>query len=374
MAQDHFMTRALELARRAPSTSPNPRVGAVLVRDGRVLGEGWHQGPGEPHAEIVALQGADARGATLYVTLEPCIHHGRTPPCAPEVVAAGVSRVEVAMEDPDPQVAGRGIGYLAANGVDVAVGAGELEARRLTDAYAWHRTTGRPLVTVKLALTLDGRLAAADGTSQWITGPSTRRLVHEKRARADAVMVGAGTVLADDPRLTARGVQVARQPLRVLVDAVGRIPPDARALAGRGDVVVATTARASHDVQTAWKEAGAELLVLPEVAGRVDLRELMGMLGRRGVLAVQCEGGAALAGALVREGLADRLDLNYVPLLVGGGHSLDDLGVSSLADASRWVTRSTTTSGDDILVELESPALAALLGPRTGRRDVHRHS
>ncbi|HYP22907.1 MAG TPA: bifunctional diaminohydroxyphosphoribosylaminopyrimidine deaminase/5-amino-6-(5-phosphoribosylamino)uracil reductase RibD, partial [Actinomycetota bacterium] len=298
---ERYMARALELASTPAFASPNPRVGAVVVRDGAVLGEGAHEGPGTPHAEALALSGIDARGATVYVSLEPCNHHGRMPPCAPALAEAGVARVVAAMEDPDPRVAGSGFEVLRAAGIDVEVGLLRDRAERLNRAYLHHRRTGRAFVSLKLALTLDGRMTAADGSSQWITGPEARRIVHARRVECDAVMVGAGTVLADDPQLTARDVPAPRQPLRVIVDAAGRVPASAAAL-GDGSVV-ATTAAAPHETQIAWKETGAEVLVLPEESGGVDLGALLDALGSRNVVEVLCEGGPRLASSLVRDDL-----------------------------------------------------------------------
>ena len=361
MNDEIFMARALELARSAAFTSPNPRVGAVVVRGGAVVGEGHHEGAGRPHAERVALEGLDAGQATMYVTLEPCSHHGRTAPCAPELVAAGLARVVVAMTDPDERVAGRGIAQVRAAGIEVTTGVLEAEARALNAPYLWHRTTGRPLVTVKLALTLDGRLGASDGSSQWITGPEARAAVHRRRARVDAVLVGAGTVLADDPSLTARDVGASRQPVRIVADSRGVVPPDAKALAGPGRAVVATTARCAHDTQTAYKESGAEVVVLEETASGIDLFALLDNLGRRGFLEVYCEGGASLAAALLRAGLVQRLELYYGALVTGGGPGLHDLGVTTLGAASRWTLREAGRLGNDLFARLDSPELATLL-------------
>jgi diaminohydroxyphosphoribosylaminopyrimidine deaminase/5-amino-6-(5-phosphoribosylamino)uracil reductase len=330
--------------------SPNPRVGAVVVRGGAVIGEGAHEGPDTPHAEAAALRDVDARGATVYVTLEPCNHHGRTPPCAPALVAAGVARVVAALEDPDPRVGGAGFDALRAAGVDVEVGLLRAEAERLNRAYIHHRTTGRTYVSLKLALTLDGRMTAGDGSSRWITGRDARRIVHLRRLECDAVMVGAGTVLADDPRLTVRDVPAPRQPLRVVVDARGRVPR-AAAVLGEGSLV-ASTATAPHDAQIAWKEAGAEVLVLPEGGAGVDLDALLRALGARGVVEVLCEGGPRLASSLIRADLVDRLELHYGPVLTGGGRSLHDLGVTSMAGALRFEIEDSARAGDDLLVTL----------------------
>ncbi len=350
---ERFMARAIQLARSAPFSAPNPRVGAVLVRDGRVISEGLHRGPGTPHAEVAALEGADAAGATLYVNLEPCNHDGLTPPCAPALVATGVSRVVAASRDPDRRVDGTGFSYLRDHGLDVTVGVMAKEAGAVNPSYFHQRRTGRPLVTLKLALTLDGRLGAPDGTSQWITGTEARRVVHTRRHEVDAVMVGARTVLADDPLLTVREIPAARQPLRIVVDASGRVPPTARVFEA-GEVVVATTRRAAHEQQIAWKEAGAEVMVLPESSAGVDLDVLLDQLGARRLLEVYCEGGGVLASSLLRADAVDRLELYYGGVVTGaGGPGIRDVGVGSMDEAPRFGLLSVNQLGDDILAIFE---------------------
>jgi diaminohydroxyphosphoribosylaminopyrimidine deaminase/5-amino-6-(5-phosphoribosylamino)uracil reductase len=350
---ERYMGRALELARGPAFASPNPRVGAVVVGDGQVLGEGAHHGPGTPHAEAAAIAGIDARGATVYLTLEPCNHHGRTPPCAPALVGAGVARVVAAMDDPDPRVGGRGLGVLRAAGVEVTVGVLREEAERLNRAYLHHRRTGRAFVSLKLALTLDGRATAPDGSSRWITGPEARRIVHARRLESDAVLVGAGTVLADDPRLTVRDVAAPRQPVRVVVDARGRVSRDAAVFREPGGAcIVATTASCPHDAQIDWKEAGAEVLVLPEGERGVDLGALVETLGARGMTEVFCEGGPRLASSLIAGDLAGRLELHYGPLLAGGGLTIDDLGIATMSEARRYRVEETRRAGADLLVTL----------------------
>lgn len=348
-SDDTYMARAIELAAAVPFTSPNPRVGCVLVRDGRVLAEGAHLGAGRPHAEAVALAGADARGATLYVNLEPCAHYGRTPPCAPAIAAAGVARVVAAIADPNPLVSGRGFEVLQRAGIEVTVGVGERAARLLNAPYLHHVTTGTSFVSLKLALTLDGRLAAADGSARWITGEKARAQVHRRRLEADAVMVGAGTVLADDPRLTARLAEATRRPARVVVDGRGVVPPEAAVFADDGaEVVVATSAAAPHEAMTAWKQAGAEVVVLPGEAGRVDLAALVRALGARGYVEVLCEGGARLASALLAAGLVGRLELHRGAVLAGGGPALA-LDVGTLAEAPRFALADLRRAGDDVI-------------------------
>jgi diaminohydroxyphosphoribosylaminopyrimidine deaminase/5-amino-6-(5-phosphoribosylamino)uracil reductase len=341
---EEFMTEALELARAHPYTSPNPRVGAVVVKDGEIIGSGAHVRAGDQHAEAAALAGIDARGATLYVTLEPCNFTGKTPPCAPAVASAGIVRVVAGVEDPDSRVAGRGFSYLRSRKIAVTVGVLEAQAKALNAPYFHHRLTGCPLVTLKLALTLDGRMGASDGTSRWITGPDARRRVHRRRALADAV--------ADDPRLTARKVRSPRQPLRVVVDSSGRVPSTARAL-GDG-ALIATTPAAPHEVQIAWKESGAEVVVLPESKDGVDLEALLELLGDKGCLDLYCEGGAILATSLLGGGLVDRLELHYAPKLTGrGGPDIGDIGVATMAGAGVWRIAAIKRAGEDVVIELD---------------------
>jgi diaminohydroxyphosphoribosylaminopyrimidine deaminase/5-amino-6-(5-phosphoribosylamino)uracil reductase len=348
------MREALALARAPAFTSPNPRVGAVVVRDGRVVGRGAYEGPGTPHAETVALEGIDATGSTMFVTLEPCNFYGRTPPCAPAVIGAGVHRVVVAMEDPDERVGGAGLAELRSAGVEVAVGVLEAAARRLNRAFIHQRSTGLPFVVLKLALTLDGRLAASDGSSRWITSSKTRLLVHEERARSDAIMVGAGTVKADDPSLSVQ-IEAAHQPLRVVVDSRGRIPSSAAVFSSEGgDVIVATTDASNHEVQTSWKEKGAEVLVVGRSPEGTNLSELLIRLGERGCLQVYCEGGPELATSLLKHRLVDRLDLHYGPKMVGAeGRALGDLGVGNIADARLWKMQALQQVDDDVLITVE---------------------
>ena len=314
------MVRALELARRGlHSTDPNPRVGCVLARGARIVGEGWHRYAGEPHAEIHALAaaGAEAAGATAYVTLEPCRHTGRTGPCTRALVEARVARVVAAMRDPDPRVAGRGLAELAAVGVEVEVGLLEAQARELNRGFVSRFERGRPWVRCKLAATLDGRTATAAGESRWITGEAARADVHRLRARAGAVLTGIGTLLADDPRLDARvdGPGCLAHPMRVIVDSRLRTPPAARVFSAPGRVLVAT----SGDMRppAALVDAGAEILALADDAGRVDLDALMTELAERGVNEVHTECGPVLSGALLQAGLVDEVVVYLAPALLG---------------------------------------------------------
>jgi diaminohydroxyphosphoribosylaminopyrimidine deaminase/5-amino-6-(5-phosphoribosylamino)uracil reductase len=352
-----WMARAVALAEGGRgATSPNPLVGAVLVRDGRVVGEGFHQAAGRAHAEVVALTaaGAEAAGATCYVSLEPCAHQGRTPPCADALVAAGVARVVAAMSDPDPRVDGAGLTRLRAAGVAVELGVGAELAAEQNAAYLTHRRLGRPRVTLKAAASLDGKVAAPDGTSQWITGPAARADGHRLRAEADAVAVGAGTALADDPRLTVRlPGHAGRQPLRVLVDAGGRVGADGHLLDGEAETLVATTAAAPATAVDAWKAAGAEILVCESAPAGVNLEHLATELGARGVLELLVEGGPRLQASLWAAGLADRLVWYLAPLAMGGDTApglLGGAGAATLAAARRLRLASVDRLGDDLRV------------------------
>lgn len=347
-----YMSRALELARSVSFTSPNPRVGAVLVRDGVVISEGAHRGAGTPHAEVVALDGVDATGATLFVNLEPCTHHGRTPPCAPALAEAGVARVVAAVADPDERVSGSGFDLLRGRDVEVTVGVLGDEAEWLNAPFLHHRRTGRSYVTLKLALTLDGRLGAPDGTSRWITSPPTRDYVHQRRREVDAIMVGSGTISVDDPSLTARGVEADRQPAVVIVDGSGSVAPTAAVFGEHHEVIVATDPSVPHERQVGWKESGAEVLVIPsrQPGSGVDLDALIEELGRRGMLEIYCEGGAGVATSLLRADLVDRLEVHHGAVTIGaGGPSIGDLGALSMKGGRRWKLMETKVFDDDVV-------------------------
>jgi len=312
------MAQALRLAEQGLySTSPNPRVGCVVVREGKVVGEGWHQRAGTPHAEVHALQqaGAQARGATVYVTLEPCSHHGRTPPCADALIAAGIARVVAAMRDPNPQVAGRGLAGLQQAGIAIECGLMEEPARELNFGFVSRMTRGRPWVRLKAAASLDGKTALNNGVSKWITGAAARYDVQHWRARSCAILTGVGTVLADDPQMNVRAIETPRQPLRVVVDSQLRTPPGAKILAG-GGVLIASASADQAKIQ-ALRDAGAEVAVLRGSDGRVDLARLMTLLAEREVNELMVEAGATLNGALLAGGLVDELVLYLAPLLLG---------------------------------------------------------
>jgi len=353
------MARALTLAKRGwGRVSPNPMVGAVVVRDGRIVGEGWHDGPGAPHAEVVALEDAGdrARGATIVCTMEPCDHHGRTPPCTEALIDAGIARVVYASPDPNPLVDGRGARRLDEAGVQVEQGLMRTEADRLNAAYLHHVRTGRPLVRWKVASTLDGKVAARDGSSRWITGEDARRDAHAIRAWADAIVIGAGTALADDPSLTVRVDRTrSRPPLRVVVDAAGRVPATGALFDGTVATLVATTERSSPDRRDEWRAAGADVLVLDEEAGRgVDLVHLLDVLGKRDIQGVLLEGGPTLAWGFVNAGLVDDLVLYLAPKLLGGTEApgvLGGDGVASIAEALDLRFDASELIGDDLRLE-----------------------
>ena len=318
-AVDHgMMARALQLAERGLwTTSPNPRVGCVLVRDGEIVGEGWHEKAGEPHAEVHALRAAGdkAKGATAYVTLEPCSHHGRTPPCAEALLAAGVSRVVAAMTDPNPLVSGQGLVLLQAAGIETASGLLENEARELNIGFVSRMTRGRPWLRLKAAASLDGKTALNNGVSQWITGPDARRDGHAWRAPACAILTGIGTVRDDDPSLTVRDVATTRQPLRVVVDSKFEIAPTARILQGEPVLIVGAVENAEK--MALLRSTGNFVEILNNGAGKVDLKALLDMLAQRGINEVHAEAGFKLNGSLLREGLVDELLLYLAPCLIG---------------------------------------------------------
>ncbi len=347
------MARALELAERGLyTTTPNPRVGCVIVKGGEVAGEGWHERAGGPHAEVNALAaaGAAARGATAYVSLEPCVHQGRTGPCTTALIEAGVARVVAALRDPNPQVNGGGLDELKRAGLSTAAGLMEQEARELNIGFVSRMTRDRPWVRLKVAASLDGKTALNNGRSQWITGPGARRDGHHWRARACAVLTGGGTVREDDPRLTVRDVPTSRQPLRVVVDSKLETPPTAKLLEGGGVLVAA--AREDGPRVAALRARGAEVIVLPNAAGKVELPDLFRELARRGMNEVHVEAGSRLNGSLVREGQVDELLVYLAPALLGdkavGMFNLPEL--AELAGRRELEVRDVSMIGPDIRV------------------------
>jgi diaminohydroxyphosphoribosylaminopyrimidine deaminase/5-amino-6-(5-phosphoribosylamino)uracil reductase len=355
------MAAALAIARRGlGNTWPNPAVGCVLVNNGRVVGRGWTQPGGRPHAETEALAraGEQARGATAYVTLEPCSHHGRTPPCCDALIRAGIARVVVATGDPDPRVDGRGLARLREAGVIVELGLGGAAARAINAGFSRRITAGLPFVTLKLASTLDGRIATAGGESQWITGPAARRAAHAIRARHDAILVGSGTVLADDPDLTCRLPGMARVPIaRVVADGRLRTPLSARLVtsARQTPTWIATRTGQRPSTLAPYLEAGVEILPIPRARPGLDLRALLGALAQRGITRVMAEGGAGLAAALLRAGLVDRLAWFHAPAIMGGDGlpAVQPLPLSLLSAMPRFRRVASHALDVDWLTELE---------------------
>jgi diaminohydroxyphosphoribosylaminopyrimidine deaminase/5-amino-6-(5-phosphoribosylamino)uracil reductase len=353
-----MMKHALSLARKGIGrTAPNPAVGCVITREGAIVGEGWHKKAGTPHAEIHALlqAGEKARNADVYVTLEPCAHFGKTPPCAEALVAAGVARVFVGMTDPNPLVCGKGLDILRAAGIEVYTGILEKECSRVNEGFIKHVTTGLPFVILKSALTLDGKTATAMGDSKWITSEKSRRYVHRLREMVDGIMVGVGTVIADDPMLTCRLRGKRKDPVRIIVDSRLRIPAGSRVLCNESGArtCIATTVRSSDRV-IELEKSGVEIITCREDNGRVDLSDMMRQLGKKGIQSILLEGGRELAGEVMRLGLIDKYMLFYAPKLVGGGDGLGlfaGKGVARMEEARKLDDISITRFGDDWLVE-----------------------
>jgi len=360
VSDEAFMERALALAERGRGlASPNPVVGAVVVAGGRIVGEGFHEGPGTPHAEAVALDraGEGARGATLYTTLEPCDHFGRTPPCTRAIVEAGIARVVAATGDPNPIVDGRGFAALEAAGIELRRGVLADLAQRQLRAYTKHVRTGLPFATWKMAASLDGKVAARDGSSRWITGEAARLDVHRLRGAADAIVVGAGTALADDPSLTVRDPSYrGRPPLRVLVDARGRVPETGDLFDGSAPTLVATTELAPPHRREAWRSRGAELLLYEPEGARVPLARLFADLGKRDVQSVLIEGGPTLAWSAVEDGVVDTIVVYLAPKLIGGDAApgiLGGRGFFPIGGALPVSIVSVDRVGDDLRVEAD---------------------
>lgn len=364
MTDERYMARALELARRGRfTTTPNPNVGCVIVRDGQIVGEGWHQRAGEPHAEVHALRmaGDRARGATAYVTLEPCSHHGRTPPCCDALIAAGVTRVVAAMQDPNPQVAGRGLHRLHQAGIEVSHGLMMQKAEALNRGFLKRMRTGFPWIQLKLGASLDGRTAMASGESQWITSPAARRDVQRLRAQSSAILSSSATVLADNPSLTVRWSELdsesqrlvdeaeLRQPVRVIVDSQNRVTPDHKLIEQLGE----TWLMRQQVDDRHWPETVTQISV-PLRDSQLDLVALMMVLGQRQINSVWVEAGATLAGALIQAGLVDELIVYVAPKLLGNdARGLCQLaGLTQLADAPVFAFRDIRQVGDDVRLTL----------------------
>jgi diaminohydroxyphosphoribosylaminopyrimidine deaminase/5-amino-6-(5-phosphoribosylamino)uracil reductase len=318
-ASDHaYMARALQLAERGLyTTTPNPRVGCVIVKQGKIIGEGWHVRSGEPHAEIHALMeaGDQARGATAYVTLEPCSHHGRTPPCADALVEAGIARLVASLSDPNPQVSGNGLARLTAAGVETEIGLLEAESRKLNEGFIKRMIYGHPFVRIKTASSLDGKTALSNGESKWITGEAARHEVHRLRARSCAILTGVNTVITDDPQLNVRGIETSRQPLKVIVDSMLRTPPAAQMLK-EGKTLIACAQPDAKKI-AALEASGAEILSLPQPDGKVDLNALLSRLAQKGINEAMTEAGPRLNGALLAAGLVDEWVQYVAPVLLG---------------------------------------------------------
>jgi diaminohydroxyphosphoribosylaminopyrimidine deaminase/5-amino-6-(5-phosphoribosylamino)uracil reductase len=359
------MTLALRLAAKGQgTTSPNPMVGALVVKQSRIVGQGFHFRPGQPHAEMLALRqaGPRAQGATLYVTLEPCCHlKKRTPPCAPEVIRSGVSRVVIAMSDPNPLVKGRGTAALRRARLSVTTGIARREAEGLNKAYCHWIKTKRPYVTLKAGMTLDGQIATGSGESQWITGKPSRQEVHQLRGQVDAVLVGVGTILSDNPSLTARtGAQLkklaSRQPLRIVVDSKLRVPLSAQVMARQDEArtLIATTRSAPAARLRAIQKKEIEAIALPAARGRVSLRALLKELGRRGIVSLLVEGGGEMNAAMLKAKLVDHVRLYVAPMLLGGRNAKGVIGGKSparLAQALKLRNVHTRLVGGDVVVE-----------------------
>jgi len=357
MTDEYWMKQALRLAEKGRGrTSPNPMVGAILIKEGKVVGEGFHAKAGEIHAEIAALGKAreESRGAVLYLNLEPCTHYGKTPPCAPAVTAAGVKRVVIGMEDPNPLVGGKGVESLKRAGLEVRVGVLEKECRRLNETFCKYILKREPFVTLKAAATLDGKTATRDGGSKWISGEASRHRVHRLRDQVDAVLVGIGTVLKDDPMLTAR-VRGGRDPRRVVLDSRLRVPENAKVIELSPLLtIIATTEAAPKEKAARLKDRGVQVLVLDSNKGRVDLKACLGKLGEMGITSLLVEGGSQINGSFLDEGLIDKLLLFLAPRLIGDDHApgiFAGKGVESLEKAYPVHELRARRVGKDILLE-----------------------
>jgi diaminohydroxyphosphoribosylaminopyrimidine deaminase/5-amino-6-(5-phosphoribosylamino)uracil reductase len=354
---EKWMKRALRLAEAGRGrTSPNPMVGAVLVKRGKVVGEGYHAKIGEAHAEIIALRqaGKGARGAVLYLNLEPCTHFGRTPPCVPQVIKAGLRRAVIGMEDPNPLVNGKGIEALRKSGLDVKVGVLGKECRKLNEAFCKYILKRQPFVALKVAATLDGKIAARNGDSKWISGEASRRLVHRLRGRVDGVLVGIGTVLRDDPLLTAR-TKKGKEPYRIVLDSRLKIPEDAKVFEhSPSEVILATTRSAPHGKIERLERKGVQVLIMDSKEGKVDLKACLNKLGEIGLMSILVEGGSKINGSFLDEGLIDKFFLFLSPKWLGDPQApgiFGGRGVSSLKEAVELKETKTRRIGEDIFVE-----------------------
>ncbi|MCD4713040.1 MAG: bifunctional diaminohydroxyphosphoribosylaminopyrimidine deaminase/5-amino-6-(5-phosphoribosylamino)uracil reductase RibD [Clostridiales bacterium] len=358
--ESKYMKRALELAEKGSGfTSPNPLVGAVIVKDGMIIGEGYHEFYGGPHAEINAFKNVtdDVRGATMYVTLEPCSHFGKTPPCANAIIEKGISKVVIGMIDPNPVVAGRGVSILRESGIEVHTGVLEEECKKLNEIFIKYITTKKPFVILKSAMTLDGKIATSTGDSKWITSEASRTKVHEIRQRVAGILVGIGTVLADDPYLTTRLMQEnISHPVRVIVDTHARTPLDAHVLEGLDEIrtIIATTSLASDAKLKQLKEIGAEILLLPIKDDHVDLEALIVALGEIGIDSVLIEGGSKVNFSAIEMGIVDKVIFFIAPKFIGGDEAktpMGGLGKMFMRDATTLKNMKYQMVGEDIMIE-----------------------
>ncbi len=357
MLAEDYMKQALQLARRGiGKTSPNPMVGAVIVKDNRIIGRGYHRRYGGKHAEINAIENAveAVAGATLYVSLEPCCHHGKTPPCTEAIIRSHIGKVVIGALDPNPKVNGQSVEILRRQGIETRVGVLEEECRSLNEAHFKYMATGIPLVTVKFAQTLDGRIAASTGNSRWISSPASRRLAHKLRSLNDAIIVGAGTVLADNPQLTVRLVR-GRSPIRVILDSRLRMPLEAKVLAEQEEAptIIATTSGADEAKRHALQRMGIEVLVIrPDERGEVHLGHLLEVLGQRNISSVLVEGGAETITSFLRLGLADRLVAIVAPKIMGKGiEAVGELNIKEAGQALKLSFTRVYRSGEDVVME-----------------------
>lgn len=351
--KEEFMEMAIDLARHGEGyVNPNPLVGALVVAEGKVIGRGYHQRFSAPHAEIVALDeaGTQARGADLYVTLEPCCHHGKQPPCTERIIAAGIARIFIACRDPNPIVNGRGIAHLRNSGLDVTVGLLAGKAERINEIFFTYITTSIPFVHLKLAVSLDGKIATRTGDSQWITSEQSRIAAHRLRRKYAALLVGATTVITDDPQLTVRHV-TGRQPLRIILDGKGRIPVTARVFAEPGRTIV-VTATMAHETAQIIEARGGEVWRIMQHEDKVDLRQLLHRLGREGIDGLLIEGGGATAASFLEAGLIDKVSFFFAPLIIGGATAVPAVGGKGTAEITRAIRLSdirTKRLGDDLV-------------------------
>ena len=354
-----YMGQAISLAELAlGQVSPNPAVGAIVVKNDAVVGQGYTQPPGSSHAEVLALKqaGEEARGSVMYVTLEPCCHYGRTPPCSQAIIAAGITEIHLAMLDPNPLVLGKGKEELEREGIKVYVGEHEGDAKEINEAYTKFITTGMPFVTAKFAMSLDGKIATKSGDSRWISGSEARRYVHYLRYTTDAIMAGVNTILADDPQLTSRcgdrGGRTRKQPLRVIVDSSGRTPLTARVFGEPGKVLLALGKRVKLEEEKAFAQVGVELLELPSEEGSVDLERLLKVLGEREITSVLVEGGGILLGSLFDQRLVDKVIAFIAPIIIGSQEAktaVGGKGVDKVVDSIKLERVSTRNYDQDLM-------------------------